>query len=216
MNRKRVFIFSGALLCFAFVAFNVIYSMTIGENLEFDTIIRNVIIGYRNDILNPIFIFITYLANFETIIFICVILFFFKKTRVQYGVPLAITASGSATIQTIIKILVERSRPPVENFIIIQGGYSFPSGHSCSGLVFYGLLIYLFIHTIVDKTVNKIFSSIFITLILLIGISRIYVGVHYPTDVIAGWLLGLAILMIAITVIDKCKGKRTILYKVKD
>ncbi|MHC1723378.1 MAG: phosphatase PAP2 family protein [Aminipila sp.] len=205
MNKKRTFIFSGALLCFAFIAFNVINSMAAGEPLVFDIVIRNTIIDLRNEFLNPILTGVTYLGNPNTIIFFCIVLLFFKKTRVEYGMPLGIAVSCSSTIQTIIKIIVHRPRPPVENFLILQGGFSFPSGHSCSGLVFYGVFAYLLFHTAVDKTVHKVIGRLFIILLIVIGISRIYVGVHYPTDVLGGWSLGLAILMVAISVIDRWK-----------
>lgn len=208
MNKKRTFIFSGALLCFAFIAFNVINSMATVEPLVFDTVIRNTIIGLRNELLNLILTGVTYLGNPNTIILFCIVLLFFKKTRVEYGMPLGIAVSCSATIQTIIKVIVHRPRPPVENFLILQGGFSFPSGHSCSGLVFYGLFAYLLFHTAVDKTVHKILGNVFIALILVIGFSRIYVGVHYPTDVLGGWSLGLTILMVAISVIDRWKSPK--------
>ncbi len=206
MSLKRMVVLSGALLCFAFIAFYVMNSMATVEPLVFDTIIRNTIIGLRNQYLNPILTGITYLGNPNTITLFCIALLFFKKTRVEYGMPLGIAVSCSATIQTMIKVVVHRPRPPVENFLISQGGFSFPSGHSCSGLVFYGLFAYLLFHTTVDKIVHKIVGNLFIVLILVIGFSRIYVGVHYPTDVLGGWSLGLAILMVAVSVIDRWKS----------
>lgn len=205
MNKKRIFISSGAVLCFAFIAFMVMSSMETGQPLVFDTLVRDGIMGLRNSILNPVLISITYLGNSETIILFCIVLLFFKKTRMSYGMPLAITASLSATLQTIIKISIQRARPPVENFLISQGGFSFPSGHSCTGLVFYGLLAYLVIHTNVDNSVYKVVGRACIGLFLLIGFSRIYLGVHYPTDVLAGWALGTAVLMVAISLIDWLK-----------
>lgn len=207
MNKKRALIFSGALLCFAFIAFYVNSSMITMDPLGFDTIIRNTIISWRNEMLSPVLVGITYLGNPNTITFFCIALLFFKKTRLEYGMPLGITVSCSATIQTIIKIVVHRPRPPVENFLILQGGFSFPSGHSCSGLVFYGLFAYLLFHTAVDKTVYKTVGILFIVLAVIIGLSRVYVGVHYPTDVLGGWSLGLAILTVAISVIEKRKAK---------
>lgn len=207
MSVKKIVVLSGALLCFAFITFNVISTMAAGETLAFDIIIRSTVISWRNEILNPILTDITYLGNPNTIIFFCIVLLFFKKTRLEYGMPLGIAVSCSATIQTIIKVIVHRPRPPVENFLILQGGFSFPSGHSCSGLVFYGLFAYLLLYTTVDKTVYKTVGILFIVLAIIIGLSRIYVGVHYPTDVLGGWSLGLAILTVAISIIEKRKLK---------
>ncbi|WP_312353108.1 phosphatase PAP2 family protein, partial [Aminipila sp.] len=186
MTKKRIVILSGALLCFAFIAFIVVNSMRSGEAIGFDTAIRNGILEWRNQKLNPILIGITYLGNSNTIIFLCILLLFFKRSRVEYGMPLAIAVTCSSTIQTLIKIAVQRPRPPVENFLIPQGGFSFPSGHSCSGLVFYGLFAYLLFHKAVDKIVYKVAGSLFIVLFAAIGMSRIYVGVYYRTDVLGG------------------------------
>lgn len=208
MEKNRKYIIIGALVCFVFILFNVMNSMAQGKPLIFDTIVRSAIIGCRNEILNPILIHITYLGNAKTIILFCTVLLLYKKTRIEYGLPLAIADSCSATIQTIIKVIVHRPRPPVENFLISQGGFSFPSGHSCSGLVFYGLFAYLLFHTAVDKTVHKVLGISFIALFLVIGVSRIYIGVHYPTDVLGGWSLGLAILTTAIWVLNKLESKK--------
>lgn len=205
MSKKRKIILGGALLCFAFIAFTVIRAMYEGQPVYFDTVVRNTIISWRNSILNPILIGITYLGNSQTIIMFCVVLLLFKRTRAEYGIPLSITSACSATIQTVIKGIVERPRPPVENFLISQGGFSFPSGHSCTGIVFYGLLAYLLFHTDVDNYVYKIMSRGCIVLFLMIGCSRIYVGVHYPTDVLGGWALGTVILMVALCIIDKIR-----------
>ncbi|QAT41741.1 phosphatase PAP2 family protein [Aminipila luticellarii] len=210
MNKKRIFIFSGAIVIFAFIWFYVSRSMAEGKPLIFDTIVSSAIIGFRNEFLNEILTGITYLGNSKTIIFFCVILLFFKRTRIEYGMPLAIAASCSSAIHTFVKIMVHRPRPPVENFLISQGGFSFPSGHSCSGLVFYGLFAYLIFHNAVDKTVHKVMGTLFIILFIAIGISRIYVGVHYPTDVLAGWALGLSILMVTIEILERLRNRRKI------
>lgn len=205
MNRKKYLILSGALLCFVFITVNVIGSLNTGEPLAVDTVIREGILGLRCRILNVIMTIITYMGNSETIIFICIALLFFKKTRTELGVPLTVTISLSSILHTAIKLAVQRPRPPVTDFIISQGGYSFPSGHSCSALVFYGLFAYLIIHMPVDKTVGKVAAVCGIALAAAIGFSRIYVGVHYPTDVLGGWSLGIVVLTTAITIIEWLK-----------
>lgn len=85
--------------------------------------------------------------------------------------------------------------------LVQEKGYSFPSGHSFVAVAFYGFLIYLIITSNWNKKV-KIVSSLFLTvLILLIGISRIYLGVHYPSDVTAGFIGGTIYLIIFIEII---------------
>lgn len=205
MNKNRGIIIGGALACFAIIAYFVCTSLVTGNVLMFDTVIRTFLMESRNDMLTSILVPITYLGNSRTIIMICIILLFLKNSRRKYGFPLAITTCVSVTIQTFIKVTVHRPRPDLADFLISQGGYSFPSGHSCTGLVFYGLFAFLVLHNMKDRKVARTMATVFICLVVLIGISRIYVGVHYPTDVLGGWLLGTAILMTAISVIIKMR-----------
>ena len=87
--------------------------------------------------------------------------------------------------------------------LIKQGGYSFPSGHSMIAICVYGTLIYL-VHRKVKNRKIKVALEILLTIIiLLIGISRIYVGVHYPSDVITGYLISIIILIINISILEK-------------
>ncbi|MFV0516755.1 MAG: phosphatase PAP2 family protein [Aminipila sp.] len=211
--KQKIIIVSGALLCFAYIAFWVIQSINTGQPIGFDTVIREFFMQIRSEPLTIIATGITYLGNSKTIIIMCILLLIFSKTRMSFGVPLSVAALSSATIQTIIKVLIQRARPPVENFLIVQGGFSFPSGHSCSGLVFYGLFAYLLFHNNVDNSVYKLLGKLFIVLFILIGLSRIYLGVHYPTDVLGGWCLGTAILTVSIGVIQKLKTDK--LEKIK-
>lgn len=208
MNKKRAWIFGAAVACFTLVAYFVRHSLYENQPMAFDTIIRETLIGFRGNSLNHIMVGITYLGNSQNIIFICIILLFLARSRRIYGFPLAITACCSVTIQTIAKVAIHRPRPAITEFLITQGGYSFPSGHSCTGLVFYGLFAYLAFHHIKDKKIAYAIVAAFTGLILLIGISRVYVGVHYPTDVLGGWCLGISILMIAIEIIDSVRGRK--------
>ncbi|MBN7773364.1 phosphatase PAP2 family protein [Clostridium aminobutyricum] len=207
MNKKRAWIVGGALGCFVITAYFVCHSLSTGQPLAFDTVLREMLIGFRGDLLNPILIGITYLGNSQNIILICIVLLFLASSRRKYGFPLAITACASVTIQTYFKVIVHRPRPELTEFLITQGGYSFPSGHSCTGLVFYGLFAYLVVHNLKDRTAARAIAATFIVLIVLIGISRVYVGVHYPTDVVGGWSLGIVILMGAIEIIERIQNK---------
>lgn len=78
----------------------------------------------------------------------------------------------------------------------MQVGYSFPSGHSMVSMAFYGFLIYLIYNNIKNKYIKWILISSLSILIILIGISRIYLGVHYTSDVLAGFLLSISYLVI--------------------
>ena len=83
------------------------------------------------------------------------------------------------------------------------GGYSFPSGHAMVSVVLYGLLAYFSYKFIKNKIVKNIIVVINVLLVLLIGISRIYLGVHYFSDVFVGQLISLVLLVIIINYLEK-------------
>lgn len=84
----------------------------------------------------------------------------------------------------LIKVLVQRPRPAVEH-LVEQGGFSFPSGHSLSAMVFYGLIALILLNRLPGKK-GRWAAALLGVLILLVGLSRIYVGVHFASDVLAG------------------------------
>ena len=105
----------------------------------------------------------------------------------------------------ILKLIFSRTRP-IDINIITETGYSFPSGHAMISLAIYGFLAYLLWKS--DYKYKKIGVSLLVLLIVLIGISRIYLGVHYTSDVIAGFIVSLGYLLLFIDFIyPKIKDK---------
>lgn len=207
MNRKskRIYIALIAIAVFAAIALSVMNNMQQGDIPKFDSWIRGLMLSIRSEALTPVVTAVTHLGDANTIIALCGFMLLWKRTRFELGVPISCAALATVTVQTFFKNLIARSRPPVESFLIAQGGFSFPSGHSCSSLVFYGFLFYLLFHKTVDKSVYKMLVWVLPAVPVLIGLSRIYLGVHYPTDVLAGWSLGLCMLMLAISTLRKIK-----------
>ena len=159
---------------------------------QFDNMIY---IWLSNIIKEPITTFakiITTMGAGYVIIPICIIsvIYFWKKKESKYIIVNLITIFFT---NQLLKRIVERPRP--EGFRIVEElGYSFPSGHSMVSMAFYGLFIY-FIYKKVKNKYIKWTSIILLTLlIVLIGISRIYLGVHYASDVLAGFLLSISYL----------------------
>ncbi len=97
-------------------------------------------------------------------------------------------------IYSIIKSIIERPRPPLETRLIYAGNYSFPSGHSTMSMVAYGLLIYFVCKYVKNKALKITLIAFLSLLILAIGFTRIWLGVHFPTDVVGGFSLGLSII----------------------
>lgn len=101
-----------------------------------------------------------------------------------------------------LKFILQRPRP-IEFKIINETGYSFPSGHSMISMAFYGYIIYLIYNNIKNKYLKTALISILSLLIVMIGISRIYLGVHYTSDVCAGFLVSISYLIIYINFANK-------------
>ena len=118
----------------------------------------------------------------------------------------AIIASGSLVwlallVSTGLKHVVERSRPLTDYVASMRiHSFSFPSGHTMGSTVAFGLVAYYAYH-LLPTPWNYAVSLLLVALVFLVGISRIYLGAHYPTDVVGGWLLGGLLLCIVIFVI---------------
>lgn len=127
---------------------------------------------------------------------IIVLVLLFKKG----GINNFINVASIAIINKTSKIIIRRERP--EWKLIEHGGYSYPSGHSMATFCLYGYLIFLANKYIKNKYLKYTIYIICGLIILLIGMSRIYLGVHYASDVIGGYLITLAFLLI-VTSIEK-------------
>lgn len=166
------------------------------------------IIGYNfvrsyliHDSFTPIVKLITWFASPVCLIILTIILFMvLKNKKISFTIGLNLVLI--TLLNQILKFMFERPRPTEFN-IITETGYSFPSGHSMISMAFYGLLIYLIYKTIKKKYLKMSLISIISFLIIMIGISRIYLGVHYTSDVLAGFLISISYLIIYIKFVKK-------------
>lgn len=186
------------------VAFGLIaWQVTAGNTTAFDTAVDQWFYSLRNGATKGILVPVTYLGNAASIVMIMLALLLIPKTRKPIGLPSAITGIVVLLIYKVLKNTFARPRPEEMWHIIEQGGFSFPSGHSLNGLVCYGMIIFCVRRCCRDRVTANWITGLLTLLIVLIGISRIFVGVHYVTDVLAGWSLGLCFLMIATICMDK-------------
>ena len=147
--------------------------------------------------VTPVAKIITQFGGAMILTSIAIILLILIKDR-KIGILIWINLIISTLLNQILKHIVQRPRP-IEFRIIDESGYSFPSGHSMVSTAFYGFLIYLIYKNVKNKYLRNSLMIILSILIILIGISRIYLGVHYTSDVIAGFLISISYLIIFIT-----------------
>jgi membrane-associated phospholipid phosphatase len=119
-----------------------------------------------------------------------------RKFALAQGIILAVATSGIATF--LVKSAVARARPPLSFWAYIESGYSFPSAHAALAVAFYGFLAFIVWHSGMSTARKRAKLIILCTLILVIGFSRLYLGVHYLSDILGGYLLGAACLWLGI------------------
>jgi undecaprenyl-diphosphatase len=159
----------------------------------FDAAASGVIQGWRSPRLTPFFIGVTTLANAPTVwvvaALVVIALLWFRHRREALLVFLAV-AVGSV-FGAIAKVDLARQRPPIDNMLIaLPAGFSFPSGHALAGVELYGVLAFLAVRQLRAVWAKLLAVAAAVSLALLIGVSRVYLGVHWPSDVLASWLLG--------------------------
>lgn len=172
----------------------------------FDLSVQQWFLSLRTDGLNAAVSALTHCGDTITVIALCVVLLLLPN-RLKYGLPVSLAALGGVAIYKPMKHLFLRARPEQALHLVEQGGYSFPSGHSVTSVVVYGLLLYLIRKHCKNKAIGNALSVLCGVLMVAIGPSRIYVGVHWPTDVLCGWLIGLGVLFIAIMILERI-GKK--------
>ena len=200
MKKFNIFIVVLCLILFGIICYGVLsYDSLVIDTKVYSFIINNIM----NDGLTPILKAITELGGVAFTVLAGVLIFMFcKKNRWFITIDLV----GVTLVNQVIKHIIRRPRPNVLR-LVEESGYSFPSGHSMVSMAFYGIIIYLVYKNVSNKYLKWILIILLSLLILSIGFSRIYVGVHYFTDVAGGFLLGLAYLIIYINIYNKRIGK---------
>ncbi|MBM6616055.1 phosphatase PAP2 family protein [Desemzia sp. RIT804] len=189
----------------------IVMCALINENWinNFDQWIGNPVLSLRNPALTAFFVAIT---DFGDIYYIAVSILFtstfliWKFKDYQAALWLVIQSLvGSVLLNQGLKLIFHRSRPLVEH-LVEQGGYSFPSGHSMGAMICYGAILFLLTKKINHKIYRNSLFFIGALLIFIVGLSRIYIGVHFSTDVIGGFSVGAAWLAFAIGMYPKWRN----------
>ena len=183
----------GALSLLAFVV--LLQNMLSGDIMRLDAAAYDFfVVTLRNDWLTYIMTGFSDLATPVVLVAMLLIVAAFAPGKAP-GICATVNLGAAIIIDLVLKEIIQRPRP--DGFrLITEVGYSFPSGHSMVAMAFYGLLIYLVWHYEPSRTLKLLFCTTFTAVIALTGISRIYLGVHYASDVLAGFAVALAWLLV--------------------
>ena len=173
--------------------------------MPLNDLITSFVISIRGDNMTKVMLTITNIARAYSLIVISILLLFFikdKKIPLKVCINLIVVFLSSQ----LLKIIFRQPRPD-GLALTTASGFGYPSGHAMVSLAYFGYLTYLLCKKVKSKFIKTILIIICILLILLIGFSRIYLGVHYFSDVIAGFLLGTAYFMTFLTIIKAVDKK---------
>lgn len=182
-----------AFACFCLCAISFIaLADEIHENstTEFDDNILRFINSFSSSAGDTVFVWLTHLGGilFIPLITTAFCALFWRNGKQEKAAILAVSVGGAALLNLLVKQLFERSRPELWEQLVTEHSFSFPSGHAMISSALAFALILLFWST-AYRAYAIILGSIYM---LTIGFSRLYLGVHYPTDVLGGWLLSMA------------------------
>lgn len=202
LNKKNIILFS-SLLLFIFITYSIF-----NDNFKYlDHITHKYILNIRSNNLTNIMKIITNIASSVSLIILSILLAIFLKNK-KIALHISLNLILAFTSSQIAKLIFTRNRPLDINLINAKG-FSYPSGHAMVSMAYFGFISYLLYKYHKNKKIKFILiTTLFIT-ILLVGFSRIYLGVHYLSDIIGGFLLAIIylIIFINITKLEKKESK---------
>ncbi len=198
-----VALFGGAIFLFTRIAHETIYEQEIDAD---NNILKFLSTNVVNPHLTPFMKRVTYMgsATFLQVGYGVLVIIFLLNKNYKRCIEVAVVGSSGLLVNLAMKYSFHRLRPP-DPLIDPLKTFSFPSGHATSAFIFYGLLVYLVWKTTIGYHYKITAGILLISLSLLIGFSRVYLRVHYPSDVSAGLLIGFAWLLLLITLMERIK-----------
>ena len=206
MRDKQTFLMKGSFALLLFVILGYMVKFYPEQLVAFDSPIQTWLRGDFPTALTTLFKLVTSVIDpLGIIIWVSALVLFFlyKKWKLE-----AALLAGNLVLHGIliklIKLVYQRSRPSISH-LVEEGGYSFPSGHAMATAIVVGTLIIIVQQRMQNQQIKRLVQGLLLLFILTIMASRVYLGVHYPTDVIGGTLLGFAILNIEFPFYDKLR-----------
>jgi undecaprenyl-diphosphatase len=219
-TRVKKFFAALALLSFEFIIVTIIFfaalilflamakMIFLEDKRDFDQNAFDFLAGFVSKGATDFMLFFTYLGTHTFLIPANLALigyFLFIRKHKWYSIKIPVIAISSVLLMYILKFIFSRPRPLIPLLKEAQG-FSFPSGHALNSVAFYGLLIYLVWQNIKQPVWRWIATCALLLVILIIGTSRIYLRVHYASDVLAGFAMGFMWLMLSILMLKRIEN----------
>lgn len=176
--------------------------------VSIDDSVHNFIMKFSSEMTTTFMKIFTFLGSTPFITGLCVLVFvilLYKKQK-EYAYKCAGILVISTLINNIVKVIVRRPRP--EYITVVENTFSYPSGHTMASVTLYGFLIYFILKSKISKTYKIVFSIVLGIIPVLVGISRIYLGAHYFSDVFGGALLSIMLLSSIDIIYDKTLNRK--------
>lgn len=198
MKNKQIHLRNASFLALAFVILGYVVKFYPSSLTGFDSAIQSAVRGNLPSGASQFWTSITVIGNTAIILAITLILsaifYYYKQWKIEAFFLLA-SFAVMGVASTALKYVYQRPRPSIE-WLIDTIGYSFPSWHTASTMMIAGAVVIIIQQRMKQGLPKRILQVALIVLAILVAISRIYVGVHYPTDIIGGWLLALTLLQV--------------------
>ena len=188
MNKRTLLLVVIPLLLFFMLAICI----TAGVTANFEGWAYSEAVEKMSPLTTSIVKIITHIGDSPVVISICLLLIVIPKSRKTIAMPVSLAVILSFLLNITLKNIFTRERPNIMR-LINESSYSFPSGHAMINASLYTMLIFLIFRFIKKKPLKITLSVVCMALVIAIGFSRVYLGVHYAGDVIGGWLIGFAL-----------------------
>lgn len=206
MKNKQTFLTKGSFALLLFVILGYVVKFHSGQLKGFDSLLQTTLRGNLPHALTMFFSSLTSLINTPVIVTwvaVLVGLFLYKKWWSE-AILLAGNLALTGILVALLKNVYQRPRPTIQH-LVEEGGFSFPSGHALTSTLVVGALVIIVSQRVKNRHLRHLLQVLLMVFILTIMTSRVYLGVHYPTDVLGSLFLGLGMLHIEFPYYDKLR-----------